>query len=89
MKSNLTQGNPAAKPQNSPGPLAKTKRTNLALTKPMAKARNVPKPYAKNREATTIRPGPTNTPPPMPDADRIRNELISGKRSNSHSRKGR
>jgi hypothetical protein len=87
---NLDQGNPAAKPKNSPGPLAKQKRTNLASTQPMAKARNSPSPYAKNREAQTMRPTPTNVPPrDLPDDARIHRELTTGSRSNAHNRRGR
>jgi hypothetical protein len=90
MKPNLDQGNPAAKPRNSPSPLAKNKRANLARTSPMAKARNVPSPYAKNRAAQTLIPGPTNVPPrDIPDDARVHRELTTGKRSNSHSRSGR
>lgn len=87
---NLDQGNPAAKPQNSPSPLAKQKRTNLERTKPMAKAKNSPSPYAKNSEAQTMRPTPTNVPPrDLPHDERIHRELTTGKRSNSHTRSGR
>lgn len=90
MKPNLDQGNPAAKPQNSPRPLAKNKRTNLARTAPMAKARNVPSPYAKNRAPETLIRTPTNVPVrDIPDDSRIHRELTTGKRSNSHSRSGR
>lgn len=89
-KPNLDQGNTAAMPRNSPGPLAKSKRTNLARTQPAAKARNVPSPYGKNKEAQTMRPNPSSTPPrDLPHDDRIHRELTTGKRSNSHTRSGR
>lgn len=90
MKPNLDQGNPAAKPRNSPSPLPKNKRTNLARTAPMAKAKNVPSPYAKNRESRTMRLTPTNVPSrDYPDDARIHRELTTGSRSNSHRRTGR
>lgn len=90
LKPNLDQGNPAAKPQNSPSPLAKNKRTNLARTQPMAKARNSPSPYATNRKSETLVRTPTNVPSrDYPDDARVHRELTTGKRSNSHSRTGR
>lgn len=89
MKPNLVQGNPAAKAKNSPGPQAKQTRTNLVQTKVTAKARNSPAPMAKNKEAQTMRLTPTNVPPrDLPFDARIHSELTTGKRSNSHSRKG-
>lgn len=90
MKANLDQGNPAAKRKNSPAPLAKTKRSNLTQTKPAAKAKNVPTPYAKNVEPSTYRKNPSSTPPKNSNDDaRIRSELTSAGRNNSHSRGGR
>jgi hypothetical protein len=89
-KPNLDQGKPAAKRRNSPRPMAKQRRTNLVQTSTAAKKRNVPTPYAKNKEAQTMRPTPSNVPPrDLPFDARIHNELTTGSRSNSHSRKGR
>lgn len=89
MKPNLDQGNPAAKAKNSPAPLKKQTRSNLEQTKSMAKEKNSPTPYAKNKEGQSMRLTPTNVPPrDMPDDARVHRELTTGKRSNSHSRKG-
>src|SRR5690242_8916347 len=86
---NLDQGRPMARPRNSPSPLPKQKRANLDQTQPMAKARNRAEPYAKNSEMTTYRKGPSSSPFPMPEADRIRGELMRPSHPQGHSRKGR
>lgn len=90
MKPNLDQGNPAAKRQNSPGPLPKNKRTNLAQTKPAAKPANILAPHPKNSESSTYRKNPTNTPPMNSSDDaRIRREITTRSHPVHHSRKGR
>lgn len=87
MKSNLVEGNPAAKAQNSPGPMAKQTRSNLVRTQPTAKAKNVPAPLAPQKRANLVQTKPATVK--QSDDARIHSELTTGKRNNSHNRGGR
>jgi hypothetical protein len=86
---NLDKGNPAAKAKNSPRALPKSKGHGMDRMSVDAKGKNAPAPMAKSREGQTYRPNPSSVPPrDLPHDERIHRELTTGKRSNSHNRRG-
>jgi hypothetical protein len=84
---NLDQGHPMAKAKNSPGPLPKHKTPNLDQGHTMAKPKNSPGPMAKTKRVNLDVGKPAASSMTEHD-ERIRRELTTGKRDNSHRRPG-